>query len=96
MPPASAGGSRAILVRGRLPRPAAPRRRPSHRQGQVPQGHRALRHACASLLIAAGESVKVVSERLGHTSAAMTLNVYSHLFPESEECAPDVPPQSED
>ena len=45
----------------------------------------ALRHAYASLLIAAGESVKVVSERLGHTNAAMTLNVYSHLFPDSEE-----------
>ncbi|WP_413471449.1 hypothetical protein [Streptomyces sp. MB09-02B] len=26
-----------------------------------------------------------MSERLGHTNAAMTLNVYSHLFPESEE-----------
>ncbi|WP_406514998.1 tyrosine-type recombinase/integrase [Streptomyces sp. NBC_00873] len=71
----------------------------------------ALRHAYASLLIAAGESVKVVSERLGHTNAAMTLNVYSHLFPESEErtraavdrafgalseeCALDVPSQSQ-
>ncbi|MDQ0937269.1 uncharacterized protein YqgV (UPF0045/DUF77 family) [Streptomyces turgidiscabies] len=33
--------------------------------------------------MAAGESVKVVSERLGHTNAAMTLNVYSRLFPES-------------
>ncbi|WP_432020695.1 tyrosine-type recombinase/integrase [Streptomyces sp. 1222.5] len=44
-----------------------------------------LRHTYASLLIAAGESVKVVSERLGHTNAAMTLNVYSHLFPDSED-----------
>ncbi|MBQ0983525.1 site-specific integrase [Streptomyces sp. F63] len=47
-------------------------------------GMHALRHTYASLLIAAGESVKVVSERLGHTNAAMTLNVYSHLFPDSE------------
>ncbi|WNZ07724.1 hypothetical protein P8T65_09120 [Streptomyces sp. 11x1] len=44
-----------------------------------------MRHSCTSLPIAAGESVKVVSERLGHTDAAMTLNVYSHLFPESDE-----------
>ncbi|MFG3231822.1 tyrosine-type recombinase/integrase [Streptomyces antibioticus] len=44
-----------------------------------------LRHTYASLLIAAGESVKVVAERLGHTNAAMTLNVYSHLFPDSED-----------
>lgn len=48
-------------------------------------GPHALRHAYASLLIAGGESVKVVSERLGHTNAAMTLNVYSHLFPDSED-----------
>jgi integrase len=48
-------------------------------------GLHALRHTYASLLIAAGESVKVVSERLGHTNAAMTLNVYSHLFPDSED-----------
>jgi integrase len=47
-------------------------------------GPHALRHAYASMLIA-GESVKVVSERPGHTNAAMTLNVYSHLFPDSED-----------
>ncbi|WP_405604987.1 integrase [Streptomyces sp. NBC_01410] len=38
----------------------------------------------ASLLIHAGESVKVVAERLGHTNAVMTLNVYSR-FPDSAE-----------
>ncbi|MER5326452.1 tyrosine-type recombinase/integrase [Streptosporangium roseum] len=48
-------------------------------------GPHALRHAYASMLIAGGESVKVVSERLGHIDAAMTLNVYSHLFPDSED-----------
>lgn len=44
-----------------------------------------LRHTYASLLIDAGESVKVVSERLGHTNAAQTLNTYSHLMPDSED-----------
>lgn len=39
----------------------------------------------ASLLIKHGESVKTVSERLGHTNAAMTLNIYTHLWPDSEE-----------
>jgi len=29
--------------------------------------------------------VKVVSERLGHSNAAMTLNVYSHLWPDDED-----------
>ncbi|WP_345630355.1 tyrosine-type recombinase/integrase [Streptomyces thinghirensis] len=36
-------------------------------------GPHALRHHYASLLIKHGESVKTVSERLGHTNAAMTL-----------------------
>jgi integrase len=44
-----------------------------------------LRHTSASLLLAAGESVKVVSERLGHASAAMTLNVYAHVLPGAQE-----------
>jgi integrase len=48
-------------------------------------GMHQLRHTYASLLIEAGESVKVVSERLGHTNAAQTLNTYSHLFPDSED-----------
>ncbi|GGT08935.1 hypothetical protein GCM10010207_04390 [Streptomyces atratus] len=30
-------------------------------------------------------AVKTVSERLGHTNAAMTLNIYTHLWPDSEE-----------
>ncbi|MFJ4945608.1 hypothetical protein ACIP4V_23820 [Streptomyces albidoflavus] len=37
------------------------------------------------MLIKHGESVKTVSERLGHTNAAMTLNIYTHLWPDSEE-----------
>jgi integrase len=44
-----------------------------------------LRHFYASLLIDHGESVKVVQERLGHATAAETLDTYSHLWPESED-----------
>ena len=44
-----------------------------------------LRHVYASALIQAGESVKTVQRRLGHSSAAMTLDVYSHLWPDSDE-----------
>lgn len=29
--------------------------------------------------------MKTVSERLGHANAAMTLNIYTHLWPDSEE-----------
>src|SRR4051794_11127257 len=45
----------------------------------------ALRHYYASLLIRHGESVKSVQARLGHSSAAQTLDVYSHLWPDSDD-----------
>jgi integrase len=44
-----------------------------------------LRHYYASLLIRHNESVKVVQARLGHASAAETLDTYSHLWPDSED-----------
>ncbi|RBM16588.1 site-specific integrase [Prauserella sp. PE36] len=47
-------------------------------------GCHALRHHYASVLLDAGESIKAVSEYLGHSSAAFTLRTYTHLMPESE------------
>lgn len=44
-----------------------------------------LRHFYASALIRGGLSVKAVSERLGHASASVTLNVYAHLWPDDED-----------
>jgi integrase len=44
-----------------------------------------LRHWYASALIRAGLNVKIVAERLGHANASMTLNVYTHLFPDDED-----------
>ena len=44
-----------------------------------------LRHYYASLLIQHGESVKTVQVRLGHATAAETLDTYSHLWPDSED-----------
>lgn len=44
-----------------------------------------LRHFYASTLIEAGESVKVVQARLGHATAAETLDTYGHLWPDSED-----------
>ncbi|WP_030637080.1 site-specific integrase [[Kitasatospora] papulosa] len=41
-----------------------------------------LRHTAASLAIRAGADVKVVQTMLGHKSAAMTLDVYGHLWPD--------------
>jgi integrase len=48
-------------------------------------GYHTLRHFYASLLIRHGESPKVVQERLGHASSKMTLDIYSHLWPEDED-----------
>jgi len=40
-----------------------------------------LRHTSATLLLKAGENVKVVSERLGHSNISITLEIYSHVLP---------------
>jgi len=61
--------------------------RPAVRAAGAPAGtgFHALRHYYASLLIRHSESVKVVQARVGHASAAETLNTYSHLWPDSED-----------
>lgn len=48
-----------------------------------------LRHTCATLLLLAGENPKVVSERLGHASVAITLDTYSHVLPTLQQQASD-------
>lgn len=40
-----------------------------------------LRHFHASLLLKAGTHLKVVQERLGHASIAITADIYSHVAP---------------
>jgi integrase len=46
-----------------------------------------LRHSCATLLLAANEHPKVVSERLGHASITLTLDTYSHVLPSMQQAA---------
>lgn len=46
-----------------------------------------LRHTCATLLLLAGENAKVISERLGHSSIVMTLDIYSHVLPSMQQAA---------
>jgi integrase len=46
-----------------------------------------LRHTYATLALQAGVHPKVVSDRLGHTTVAMTLDVYSHAIPALEQDA---------
>ncbi|MGL5745398.1 MAG: tyrosine-type recombinase/integrase [Cetobacterium sp.] len=44
-----------------------------------------LRHSHASLLIHLGVNPLAISKRLGHEKVDTTLNVYSHLYPDSSE-----------
>ena len=47
-----------------------------------------LRHTNATLALAAGVHAKIISERLGHATVSLTLDVYSHAVPAlSEEAA---------
>jgi integrase len=45
------------------------------------------RHTHASMLLGAGVSIKTISERLGHSSASLTLDVYSHVIKGQQEAA---------
>jgi integrase len=44
-----------------------------------------LRHHFASVLLAAGESVVAVAERLGHEDATLVLTTYGHLIPGADD-----------
>ncbi|MGV9980390.1 tyrosine-type recombinase/integrase [Micromonospora wenchangensis] len=48
-------------------------------------GMHALRHFYASVLLDAGESIKALSEYLGHADPGFTLRTYTHLMPTSED-----------
>ncbi|UED70677.1 site-specific integrase [Brevibacillus sp. HD3.3A] len=44
-----------------------------------------LRHTHASLLIKQGVHIKVISERLGHSSVSITMDTYGHLMPNMQQ-----------
>jgi len=46
-----------------------------------------LRHAHATILLQQGVHPKIVQERLGHSSVATTLDIYSHVLPGLQEAA---------
>ncbi|MGB6453242.1 MAG: tyrosine-type recombinase/integrase, partial [Streptosporangiaceae bacterium] len=48
-----------------------------------------LRHTHATLLLADREPIKTVSERLGHSTVTITLNVYGHVMPGDQKRAAD-------
>jgi len=45
------------------------------------------RHTCATLLLTRNVNPKIVSEMLGHSSIAITLDTYSHVLPNMQESA---------
>jgi integrase len=59
--------------------------KPALRAAGIPatreNGCHALRHYYASILFDGGESIRTVSERLGHADPAFTLRTYTHLMP---------------
>jgi len=46
-----------------------------------------LRHTCATLLLSKNINPKIVSEMLGHSSIAITLDTYSHVLPNMQQSA---------
>ncbi|MBQ1113469.1 tyrosine-type recombinase/integrase [Streptomyces sp. C3-3] len=48
-------------------------------------GMHAMRHFYASVLLDAGENIKALAEYLGHSDPGLTLRVYAHLMPSSQE-----------
>jgi len=49
-----------------------------------------LRHTHATLMLKEGVNPKIVSERLGHASIHITLQIYGHVMPGMQEAAVDV------
>jgi integrase len=46
-----------------------------------------LRHSYATLALASGVNPRIVSGRLGHSTVALTLDVYSHVLPQADRQA---------
>lgn len=72
------------------PEPQKPRSGPTPKRSFKPAFRiYDLRHTCATLLLLAGESLKVVSERLGHATITLTADTYSHVLPTMQRAAAD-------
>lgn len=48
-----------------------------------------MRHSKAAHLLATGQHIKVVSERLGHAKTSITLDTYAHVLPNMQDGAVD-------
>jgi integrase len=59
-------------------------------------GVHGLRHSSATMMISSGLSPKVVSQRLGHATVAITLGTCSHVLPTHDQAEADFIGQSLD
>jgi len=57
------------------------------RAGLPPIRFHDLRHTCATLLLSRNVNPKIVSEMLGHSFIAITLDTYSHVLPTMQKSA---------
>ena len=48
-----------------------------------------LRHTYATLALSSGVNPRIVSGRLGHSTVALTLDIYSHVLPQADQDAAD-------
>jgi integrase len=48
-----------------------------------------LRHIHATLALSSGVNPRIVSGRLGHSTVALTLDIYSHVLPQADAEAAD-------
>ncbi|MUT88641.1 tyrosine-type recombinase/integrase [Streptomyces sp. Z38] len=62
-----------------------PEAKPGERYASAREhGMHALRHFYASVPLDAGESIRALSQYLGHSDPGFTLRTYTHLMPSSE------------
>ncbi len=81
-----------LVVDGGNGEPVAPHTlsqtfRTASRRAGLDLNFHGLRHAHASLMLAGGVHLKVVSERLGHSTIGITADLYSHVTPVLEQQA---------
>ena len=46
-----------------------------------------MRHTQATLLIGSGADIKTVQQRLGHSSASLTMDIYAHFIAQNDRVA---------
>jgi integrase len=59
------------------------------RTGLPPMRLHDLRHGAATLMLAGGTPMRVIADTLGHSSPAVTANVYAHALPAAQRDAAD-------